>query len=744
MRRPSLVLFSAVNSIWSSRRFQAAGTMTLFILGPLLALATFVLIGGPFSVGAENAVLRFVLLFDLVYVLVVAALVINRIFRIIVARRAKSAGSRLHLRLAGVFTVVALTPTILVAIFAMLTINMGLEAWFSERVRNAIGAALTAAESYKIEQYEGLNKDIRTLKDFIDDNLPAIQRNGFPAVLAQGQSQIQRGLKEAFVIDGSSGLRVRGIRSYLFFYEAPTPQEIQRAEDGQIVFILDGEHNELRALMKLTTYLDRYLYVTREVDGALLALLDDTQQMAQLYQQQEQERGRRLFEFGLIYLGFALILILAAIWLSLWFAERLSRPVGRLAGAAQRVGAGDMNVRVPQEQGDDEIAMLGRYFNEMTKQLKAQRDALLNNTRQIEDRQRVFDSVLGSVTSGVVGLNPERRIEFINRAACDLLNLPQGATQQAIEDAVPEFTALIDKVETSKSEAHQEEVRVVRRGRIENLLVRVAKRRDESDALIGYVVAFDDVTDLVSAQRMAAWGDVARRIAHEVKNPLTPIKLSAERIKRKFAKALPQEQEAVVAMTDTIIRQTDDLRRIVDDFSKFARMPEPDRVDTDIAKVLRDALALQSVAGRDVEFEADIPNSTVNFVCDATLMSQVFINLIKNAVEAIEARRSKGQVFNARVQVSLKQGPDMIEIAVSDTGIGLPQDRAQLFEPYVTTRDEGTGLGLSIVKKIVEEHDGTMHLEDADFMDDEGHRGAKAVMVFKNMGDHGQTKGSEA
>jgi two-component system nitrogen regulation sensor histidine kinase NtrY len=718
--------------------------MTLFVLGPLLALETFVLIGGPFSVGAENALLRFVLLFDLVYVLVVAALVINRIFRIIVARRAKSAGSRLHLRLAGVFTVVALTPTILVAIFAMLTINMGLEAWFSERVRNAIGAALTAAETYELEQYEGLNKDIRSLKDFIDDNLPAIQRNGFPVVLAQGQSQIQRGLKEAYVIDGASGLRVRGIRSYLFFYEAPTPQEVQRAEDGQIVFILDGARNELRALIKLSTYIDRYLYVTREVDGALLALLDDTQQMAQLYQQQEQERGRRLFEFGLIYLGFALILILAAIWLSLWFAERLSRPVGRLAGAAQRVGAGDMNVRVPQEKGDDEIAMLGRYFNEMTKQLKAQRDALLSNTRQIEDRQRVFDSVLGSVTSGVVGVNPERQIEFINRAALDLLNLPDGSSKQAIEDAVPEFSALIDKVEASKSQAHQEEVRVVRRGRIENLLVRVAKRRDEADALIGYVVAFDDVTDLVSAQRMAAWGDVARRIAHEVKNPLTPIKLSAERIKRRFAKALPQEEEAVIAMTDTIIRQTDDLRRIVDDFSKFARMPEPDRVQTDIAKVLRDALALQSVAAREVSFVEDIPKATVNFVCDATLMSQVFINLIKNAVEAIEARRNRGHVFEAVVKVQLTRGVDMIEIAISDTGIGLPQDRGQLFEPYVTTRDEGTGLGLSIVKKIVEEHDGTMHLDDAEFVDTKGHRGAKAVMIFKNMGDHEQTKRSEA
>lgn len=743
MRRPTVGLFSYLSNVWQSRRFQAAGTMTLFILGPILALVTFFLIGGPFARTAQSTFLRFILLFDLVYVLVVAALVLNRIFRIIVARRARSAGSRLHLRLAGVFTLIALTPTILVAIFSMLTINMGLEAWFSERVRNAIGAALTAAESYQIEQYEGLNKDIRSLKDFIDNNLPAIQRTGFPTVLAQGQTDIQRGLKEAYVIDGSGDIRARGQRSYLFFYEKPSAQELKRAGDGQIVFMEDNAHNELRALIKLSTYIDRYLYVTREVDGGLLELLDDTQQMARLYQQQEQERGRRLFEFGLIYLGFAVILILAAIWLSLWFAERLSRPVGRLAGAAQRVGGGDLNVRVPQERGDDEIAMLGRYFNEMTKQLKVQRDALLSNTRQIEERQRVFDSVLSSVTSGVVGLTSDTEIEFMNRAAMDLLALPEGAREQHIASAVPEFSPLIDRVADASSEAMQDEVRVVRRGRIENLLVRVSKRRDEEGTLIGYVIAFDDVTDLVSAQRMAAWGDVARRIAHEVKNPLTPIKLSAERIKRRFAKLLPAEEDAIIAMTDTIVRQTDDLRRIVDDFSKFARMPEPDRVDTDIAKVFRDAIALQRVAFADIRFDEDIPPSPVNFVCDATLMSQVFINLLKNAAEAIEMRRATGGEFEAIITAQLNVQGEALELSITDTGIGWPQERAQLFEPYVTTRDEGTGLGLSIVKKIVEEHDGTMELVDADHADNEGHRGAKAVMRFKNMGHYGHMKDAD-
>jgi two-component system, NtrC family, nitrogen regulation sensor histidine kinase NtrY len=335
------------------------------------------------------------------------------------------------------------------------------------------------------------------------------------------------------------------------------------------------------------------------VDGSILTLLDETQETVQLYNQLESERGRLLFNFGLIYLGFAMILILAAIWLGLWFAERLSRPVGRLAGAAERVGGGDLDVQVTEEDGDDEIASLGRLFNQMTRQLKGQREALVESHAQTETRRRLFDSVLSNVTAGVIGLDSDGDIDFVNRAAEKLLDLADGQSDMPLAAAVPEFAPLFDRLRDNGSNAVQEEVRLTRKGKLESLLVRMSTRRSEAGDLEGYVVAFDDVTDLVSAQRMAAWGDVARRIAHEIKNPLTPIQLSAERIKRKFATQV-RDHEDLEQYTDVIVRQTNDLRRIVDEFSKFARMPEPDRRDCDLAALLKGAVlsAGERPAGR--------------------------------------------------------------------------------------------------------------------------------------------------
>lgn len=710
MRSPMSYVLRTVPQVARSRRFRNVSTLVLFVLGPILAVLTFLVISGPVTRGPDSALFRIILLFDLVYVLVVAALVLNRIFVMISARRAKSAGSRLHLRLTGVFTLVALLPTVLVAIFATLTINLGLEAWFSDRVRTAIGSALVTARAYEQEQHDALRQDIANLRDYFENELPQIRRVGMPRVLANGQGEIQRGLSEAYIIDGTAALRVRGDRSYLFYYDAPARDAIEAAQSGQIVLIEDYPNNELRALVKLTSYIDRYLYVTRLVDGQLLALLDNTQEMALLYEQQEKDRGKRFFEFGLIYLGFALILILASIWLGLWFAERLSRPVGRLAGAAQRVGAGDLDVQVLHESSDDEIAMLGRYFNQMTRQLKSQRDILLKNTQQIEDRQRLFDSVLSSVTSGVIGVDSEGWLDFINRAAMEMLAVDEAPLGRRLEQSVPEFAALLQSV--SASDAFQEEIRIVRNRKIATLLLRFSKRRDESGRFAGYVISFDDVTNLVSAQRMAAWGDVARRIAHEVKNPLTPIKLSAERLQRKFGKLDGREGQQLIEMTDTIMRQTDDLRRIVDDFSKFARMPEPDRSETDICKILTDCVNLQSHALPDIRYVRDIPQEAVILFCDETLMAQVFTNLLKNAAEALIGVNHE-TLIEAFIRVSLRDMQEGVEVTISDNGPGWPQDRARLFEPYVTTRDAGTGLGLSIVKKIVEEHDGQIFLEDA-------------------------------
>ena len=709
----------------------------MIILGPVLAVATYLLLG-PLDTGSRGTALRIILMCDLVYVLLIIGLLFQRIMAIIAQRRRKSAGSQLHLRLTGFFTLMSLVPTITVAVFATISINMGFEAWFSDRVQNVIRVSLDAAQAYEFEQTSGLREDAKSLGSRLEQVIAA-QRIEDPGAIRQeldrGQQSIQRGLKEAFVITGDGILRLRGFRSYKFDYEMPPPQAFDLAFED-VHLIRDYENNELRALVSLRGFGDQYLYVTREVDGVLLGLLDQTQQTARLYQQLEQDRDLYLFNFGLLYLAFAVLLIVSSALLSLWFAERLSRPIGRLVGAAQLVGDGELETQVLEEEGDDEIAQLSVYFNKMTRQLKGQRDRLLENTAQIEERRRLFDSVLSSVTSGVVGLDAQGRVSFVNRSARRLLGWAVGEHKEHhLEVVVPEFSPLFARLKESGTGSVQDEVKVVRGGRLENLLVRVAPRTSEGGALEGYVIAFDDVTDLVAAQRSAAWGDVARRIAHEIKNPLTPIQLSAERIRRKFRPKLDADGDDLERMTQVIVRQTTDLRRIVDEFSKFARMPEAVKQREDIVAILNQAVTLQQAGQPNVTFHIDIPDQVIPLSLDATMISQALTNLIKNAGEAIATRIEKGVSLDLTpaISISLTDLDTQVSITISDNGIGLPQDRAKLFEPYVTTRDKGTGLGLPIVKKIIEEHGGVLRLDDAEPIGDTQHVGAAATIELPKL-----------
>ena len=698
------------------QQIQNLMTLSLVFIGPVLAAFT-VLTLGPLNQNINSTVLRLILLADLFYILLVAALVLRRVMRIMAERRLEFAGSRLHLRLSGVFAFLALMPTILVAIFAVFTVNFGLEGWFSERVRNVVGSSLAAAQAYEDEHRKDLTEDALSFAYYIN----SIKTKNFllpddqlrPA-LTVGQTNIQRGLKEAYLIDGTGLLHTRGERSYLFDFEQPSTEDITRAKTGETVIIEDWTNNEFRALIYLKGFVDRYLYVSRVVDGSILSLLDETKQTARLYHQLEADRGRLLFEFGLLYLGFAIILILAATWLGLWFAERLSRPVGRLAEAAMQVGDGNLNVRVPEGDDDDEISMLGQLFNKMTHDLKGQRDALIAGNTQTERRRRLFDSVLSSITSGVIGLDDKGRVTFVNRAASRLLDFQDEGSSPLIQKIAPEFSALFER-QCQNDDAVQEELRLMRNGRIENLLVRMAVRQSSAGQLEGYVVTFDDVTDLVSAQRMAAWGDVARRIAHEIKNPLTPIQLSAERIKRKFRPLVGDQADSLEKYTDVIIRQTDDLRRIVDDFSKFARMPELEKRTHDLTKILNDAVLLQEVAIPQIALITEISAENIWIDVDQTMMSQALMNLIKNASEAIDTYIEKfgNASYEPEIFMTLNSQDNLAILQIMDNGIGLPPDRGHLFEPYVTTREKGTGLGLSIVKKIIEEHGGTLSLQDA-------------------------------
>ena len=716
-----------LSNYFNLKPFQSAINITLILFGPLLAIATYLFLG-PFNIAGQSVWLRFFLLLDLIYVLLIVGIVLVRILYVLSQRRSRLAGSKLHFRLAGVFTTMSLLPTITVAIFATVSINLGLEAWFSDRVQSVVGTSLSAARSYASEQHIALIDDTRSVADDLQNFRKSkffIEDDELRNELARLQSELQRGIKEAFILNGSGEIELRGERSYLFDFEKPNESNINDAA-SDVVLIDDFDNNELRALFFLNGFGDRYLYLTREVDGTLFNLLDETQKTAILYQQMESDRTAYLFNFAVLYFALALLLIVSSVLFALWFAERLSKPIGRLAAAAKRVGAGELTTQVIEDEGDDEIAQLGRYFNQMTTQLKHQRDTLVDNNEQIEERRRLFDSVLSSVTSGVIVLDKNGKVNFTNNSANRLLSSKKDRTTKIqLVDIFPELNSLFQKLKTSKADNLQSEIRLLRSGRLENFLVRMGTM-NEDKKLKGYVVAIDDVTNLVSAQRSAAWGDVARRIAHEIKNPLTPIQLSAERIRKKFSPLLGDKSDVLKQMVEVITRQTDDIRRIVDEFSKFARMPKLKRKNEDICALVESIIALQKAGQPTVSINFIRPAKSIIMAIDATLINQAVINLLKNAGEAIEARKLK-ETHNEEkgiINVAIKDKSESVILEISDNGIGLPQDRSRLFEPYVTTREKGTGLGLAIVKKIIEEHGGILKLEDSTQFENSGIVGA--------------------
>lgn len=718
-------------STWRRKRnVKVISIWSLILFGPILTCITVALLQGVIG-DLSAGMVKSIILIDGIYLLLVISFVGYSVMRLFAARRAKSAGSRLHLRLSRVFAIVALIPTVLVAIFAVVTLSIGVEGWFSENVRNVVTSSLSAAEAYKNEQSNDLQIDLNfmaaRLSEYKKDNY-FVSDSEIRIQLIQQQKLIQRGLKEAYIIDSNSNLRSRGELSYLFGYEKPSAENMKIAEGFKVLVIEDWANNEFRGLVRLEGYIDKYLYISRTVDGSILNLLDKTVASAKTYNQMETQRGEILWYYGLLYLGFATFVILSSIWLGMQFAERLSRPVGRLAGAAQRVGAGDFDVKVIEEPGDDEIAMLSRVFNRMTKQVKRQRDDLITANDITERRRRLFDSVLSGVTAGVIGLSSDGNIGFINSAAERLLNLnAKNDEGKNIQIAIPEFVSLFESTQKFDNEIQEQEISLTRKGTTEILLVRVSARISKDNNIEGYVVTFDDVTDLVSAQRLAAWADVARRIAHEIKNPLTPIQLSAERLRRKFGPMVGKEEANLTQYCDVIIRQTNDLRKIVDEFSKFARMPEPNKRPVNLTKLLLDVILLFQVSLSKIKIVFINEIGDVNATVDETMINQAITNLIKNAGEAINSKINAGthKSFKPEIRIHLTSYARGTEISIQDNGIGLPiQQRSRLFEPYVSNRENGTGLGLSIVKKIIEEHNGTLELLDANPFSKNKHYGA--------------------
>ena len=734
--------------IVSRRSVRNLITICFVVLGPMLMASTFNSVSFIGEVTQPKS-LNILLLADLVYVLIIAGLVALRIIRLIFARKSKSVGSRLHVRLTSVFIFVALMPTVIVAIFATFSINYGLEGWFSDNVQRVVKNSMESAQAYEYEHRKDVRSDAVKLASILN-----LQKKMNPSIgpgnLRKSLSQNQPiSLSEAFIVDNSGTLRLRGEKSYLFDFDKISEEDLRAALVGDVVIIEDWHNNEFRALLMLEGFANRLLYVSRKVDGNILSLLDDTQENVLLYNQIEGERSQLLFSFGLIYLAFSVVVLLSAVWFALWFAERLSRPVGQLAGAAHRVGSGDFEIQVPEESGEDEIALLGRAFNKMIKQVKNQRDKLLKNNYEIDERKRLFETVIGNVSGGIVGLDPEGKIEVINPAAQKILQLKVNLKKaNYLSNCIPEFLPLFNRAKVISEGLvqdgeglTQEQIKIVRDNIQEDILLRITARRSTTGSIEGFVITFDDLTDLVSAQRYAAWGDIAQRIAHEIKNPLTPIKLSAEKLKLKFATLTGSEKESLEKYSDMIIRQTDGLRRMVDEFSEFTRLPEPDKVPFNIVEIVDEVVLLQSNANTEISIKKDYTQKRLTTLIDPTMLSQALNNLLKNSLESITTATKKNVLKDEKdglIKISIISDEKNVTIKIQDNGIGLPKKKSQLFEPYVTSRENGIGLGLAIVKKIIEEHDGYLDLIDSKVFDGFDHKGATAQVtlpIFSGIGD---------
>ena len=678
---------------------------------------------GPFGPDAEGIII--LLNIDLALLLLLGVVVARRLVTLWSERRRGSAGSRLHTRLVVMFSLAAMVPAILVGTFSALFFTLGVDAWFSERVRTALDESAAVSQAYLDEHAANVRAQVLAMAQDIEyANGPALIFDQSRLSYALERQASLRDLSEAIVFrdDGyQDNVLGKTSLSFSLVVNPPTPEMIQRARRGEVVMVTSEDSDRVRALVHLDSVPGTFLYAGRLVDPIVIGHTARVSQAVEEFQLLDVKRGDLQVAFALVYVIAALLLLFVAIWFALQFATRLVQPVSALVGAAERVRAGDLTARVPDSNINDELGSLSRAFNRMTGQLATQRRELIEANRQIDARRRFTESVLSGVSAGVIGVDAAGRVELPNRRALELLEVDlDDLVGHNLGAVVPELAPLVFAAMQAPDGRSSGDISLTRGDHTTNLTVRIGSERspdragEETAAKTGYVVTFDDMTPLVSAQRKAAWADVARRIAHEIKNPLTPIQLSAERLKRKYLKQITSDQEIFVSCTDTIVRQVGDLRHIVDEFSNFARLPAPVFATEDAIGLVNDAITLQEVARVKVSFVRDFPDEPIPVRCDRRQLGQVFNNLIKNAIEAIEARQQAGDPVRGRIRVAVAREDGRCIISIHDNGRGLPAGpRDKLFEPYVTHRDKGTGLGLAIAQRIVTEHDGSLMLIDS-------------------------------
>ncbi len=705
--------FSRYLQILSRKNGIGRKLSVFFILAALASsIATYAAWTGwaPFGTRVQSIVLFLKL--DAALFVIVATIVIVRIVKLWIERRRGAAGSKLHTRLVLLFGFVAVAPTIIVAVSSAVVFTQGVESWFNNVVRSALNESNAIASAYVEENRRYLRDDILGLANEFSRMAQKISKNPeqIQSVLA-AEAEL-RELHEASIINANGKSFASWSRSGLVLFGDPVPSWAMNEvrETGGLIIFRTPEGDSLRGLIQLEAFVDAYLDVSRKVSPGVLSRIDRTRRAVERYKDLEGRRSQIEITLAAMFIFVSLMILLVAVWLGLLFAARLARPISELVDAAELVRDGNLEIRVDEKRAPDELGTLSRAFNRMTEQLLSQRSSLVKANSQLEQRRYFIETVLSGVSSCIVGIDSGGLITVTNKAAEDQFFFEHNSViGDPLMNHIPECRKLFDKaINISGGEQINEEVSIKIGGQERTFFVRFSSDVGEDNDQ-GYVVTFDDVSELLEAQKKAAWADVARRIAHEIKNPLTPIQLAAERLRRKYTPQIKADLAAFEDCTETIIRQVGGIGRLVDEFSSFARMPAPVMKDEDIVKLCNETLVLFGTAHKHIQFKMHSSHTSFVFFCDRNQLMQALTNLLQNSVDSITACERHEEQHQIGVFLETNEFDD-VKISVFDTGKGLPDDRGNLTDPYVTTRDKGTGLGLAIVKKIMDDHGGEVIL----------------------------------
>ncbi len=710
--------------------FGDAGRRTIRTIGLIVVLLSVFVSSGSFLImtGASDIeptpeVWTIIWIVNGLLVLSVIALVLTEATLLIQARMRGQPGAGLQVRMVAMFATVAAVPALLVAVVAMISLNQGLDQWFSERTRTMVESSRLVARSYMLEHSQVLRDDIIWVANELEQARGTFEtdRVKFQRILTA--LAVTRSLPYTSLISADGDTLMKAQINAPGTAPRVPPGLTQGVVEGRPTEIAPGRTNLVGSVVKLRGYENTYLFVARPVDPEVLEFTRLTDQNITEYRNYESNRLVFQITFTLMYVGLALVLLLAAVWIGIALANRFVDPIRNLMIASSRVSAGDLDVRIPVQEGRGDLRDLTNRFNTMTQQLKTQRVALVEANETNEKRRQFTEAVVEGVSAGIVGLDPFGAITLVNLRAAEMVGADEiELVGKRIDEVIPALAPIIERAKSARRGTIRDQVEIGSGPDYRTYQVQLTREGTMTESK-GFVVTLDDITDLLSAQRTGAWADVARRIAHEIKNPLTPIQLSAERLRRRYASKLADDFDVFDKCVNTIIRQVGDIGRMVDEFSSFARMPEAKLDQGNLTDSIRQAVFLESVRLPEVQIKMELPDEPIVAWFDNRLISQVLTNLIKNAVEAIEGAGLEA-IKSPVITVEAVPEGEMVRLSVSDNGKGWPKEnRNRLLEPYVTTREKGTGLGLAIVAKIIEQHGGKVDLVDAE-PDENGRVGA--------------------